>query len=331
MLRYRTDDGCAAVLAAAGPPYTSSTSSRSRTPLVGTWSVRRSSCIRCCAGACRARTAKSAIKRRWQPQRTASPQGPGRRAAGPLGHQPLRRAVARRAAEPAPMPGGSPWFRPRRRQSLSSRVDRIAAQHAVGRHAAMEALGLEPGRSANKRLQELAAHLPDRTVTAERTRAMAAFPPSSKPAEVLPFEGAWAPLAGAPRPWSSTAQRGCGDASGRRPAPRATSDCCSAPAGRPEGKPAHNRIAQWARRCHHVVVRHPCRDGTRAWVQLPWNTRRDPLPRGQLRSWRRHRTTSRLKSAHHRPGRPGRCCSHARVWNQQGAALHSVCESDKKD
>lgn len=186
--------------------------------------------------------------------------------------------------------------------------DRLAARAGTeGRRTTRE-----PGRSANKRLQELAAHLPDHTVTAERTRAMAAFPPSSKPAEVLPFEGAWALLAGAPRPWSSTAQRGCGDASGRRPAPRATADCCSAPAGRPEGKPAHDRIAQWARRCHHVVVRHPCRDGTRAWVQLPWNTRRDPLPRGQLRSWRRHRTTSRLKSAHHRPGRPGRCCSHAR-------------------
>jgi hypothetical protein len=164
--------------------------------------------------------------------------------------------------------------------------DRLAARAGtVGRRTTRE-----PGRSANKRLQELAAHLPDHTVTAERTRALAAFPPSSKPAEVLPFEGAWALLAGAPRPWSSTAQRGCGDASGRRPAPRATADCCSAPAGRPEGKPAHNRIAQWARRCHHVVVRHPCRDGTRAWVQLLWNTRRDPLPRGQLRSWRRHGT-----------------------------------------
>ncbi|MFE2639462.1 TniQ family protein [Streptomyces scopuliridis] len=95
-----------------------------------------------------------------------------------------RRAVARRACETTPLPRPLPdVVEPAHGESLKSWIDRVAAQHRIQRHAAMDALGLEPGSSATERLRELAGGMSDHTVarvsaatglSADRARAMAA-------------------------------------------------------------------------------------------------------------------------------------------------------------
>lgn len=95
-----------------------------------------------------------------------------------------RRTITRRACETTPAPQPLPdVVEPAHGESLKSWVDRVAAQHGIQRHEAMDALGLEPGSSAAERLRELAGGMSDRTVarvvaatglSADRARAMAA-------------------------------------------------------------------------------------------------------------------------------------------------------------
>lgn len=110
-----------------------------------------------------------------------------------------RRAVQRAAEqEQSPMPRRLPAVPvPVPGQSLESWVDKVAAHYEIGRHQAMDALGLEPGGSAAGRLRELAVDMPERTVErlcaatgidAEEARAMAAIPPGQKPAQTMPLD-----------------------------------------------------------------------------------------------------------------------------------------------
>ncbi|WP_424892324.1 TniQ family protein [Streptomyces sp. XH2] len=80
-----------------------------------------------------------------------------------------RRAVAADSGRQQGLPARIPAApMPRPAESLAGYVQRVAAAVGVQRHRAMELLGLEPGTSATQRLDELTAHLPDRTVRALR-------------------------------------------------------------------------------------------------------------------------------------------------------------------
>lgn len=99
-----------------------------------------------------------------------------------------RRAVERIAEHPGPAPSRLPHVvLPRAGESLVDWIDRLAEANGARRHQMMERLGLEPGRSANERLRDLAQHMPDHTarqlheatgIDAELAHAMAAVPPS---------------------------------------------------------------------------------------------------------------------------------------------------------
>ncbi|WP_372412499.1 TniQ family protein [Streptomyces luteireticuli] len=80
-----------------------------------------------------------------------------------------RKAVAARAGRQRSLPARIPSAPlPRPTETLAGYVQRVATAAGVQRHQAMELLGLEPGTSATHRLDELAAHLPDRTIQALR-------------------------------------------------------------------------------------------------------------------------------------------------------------------
>ena len=89
-------------------------------------------------------------------------------------HPGTSRSAARRAVE-HPVPNDAPPQRlpsvpaPAAGQTLESWVAQVAAHLKVGRHQAMDALGLEPGTSAAQRLRDLSAGLPQRAL--DRLRA----------------------------------------------------------------------------------------------------------------------------------------------------------------
>ena len=75
-----------------------------------------------------------------------------------------RAAVAARTSQaPARLPSAP---RPRPGEALPGYIQRVAAALGVQRHRAMELLGLQPGASATRRLDELSGSLPDHSVRA---------------------------------------------------------------------------------------------------------------------------------------------------------------------